>query len=614
MTADRRAEPDSSGAGGTHRLPAAQASDDRDRRADQARIGEYELIRKIGEGGMGVVYKALDDDGRAVAVKVLRAHIAHDASARERLRREVSTLVRVESPHVASFLDADVDGESPYLVTSFVPGAALDEVVEDDGPFGAARLARLGRGLAEALGAIHAAGIVHRDLKPGNVLMVGDDPVLIDFGIAHVADDSRLTSTGLVMGTPGYLSPEIVEGESVTQATDWWGWAATLAYAASGHAPFGRGPMPVVLDRVCRGEYDLSGVDARIRPLLEAALDPDPQRRPDAAEVLSALDVFAHGGHTGQIPVIAQRRPAPQPRDARKPSTERFAAPKPATERLAAPKPGTERIVRPARQPDPTENLGAPPQRVAPARYDIQRPVNRAGDPDRPVPSVAPGRFVPPPDPRIGQAARTGTLAALLAALTGIAAVLPSVALVLLVLWALAARWCDKAITSRVLRRYTAGPRRSDNLVAAVSSPWHGVVAALATLLTVLIPGFVGACTAIAVALARSMIKGGPVYIGRPLPMALGVLVGAVVMWWGPGGISLRRGARSIVRGAVRGQPMTQIIIGVCALVAVIGVVFAVTHLGTAASWWPVPGDSSLRLQLGAMNPAGSMPDSPAIS
>src|SRR5579875_1108575 len=254
MTANRRPEPMPPGDGGTHRLPVIQGADDRERRADQDRIGDYQLIRKIGEGGMGVVYKALDEDGRAVAVKVLRAHIAHDRSARERLRREVSTLVRVKSPHVASFLDADVDGESPFLVTSFVPGAALDEVVEDDGPFGAARLARLGRGLADALGAIHDAGIVHRDLKPGNVLMVGDDPVLIDFGIAHVADDSRLTSTGLVMGTPGYLSPEIVEGEEVTQATDWWGWAATLVYAASGHSPFGRGPMPVVLDRVCRGE------------------------------------------------------------------------------------------------------------------------------------------------------------------------------------------------------------------------------------------------------------------------------------------------------------------------------------------------------------------------
>ncbi|GGB43792.1 hypothetical protein GCM10011492_38520 [Flexivirga endophytica] len=588
MTADRHSDPGIPGDSGTHRLPVIQSTDDNDRRVDQGRIGDYELIRKIGEGGMGVVYKALDADGQAVALKVLRAHIAHDRGARERLRREVSTLVRVRSPHVAAFLDADVDGDNPYLVTSFVPGAALDEVVEGDGPFGAARLARLGRGLADALGEIHDAGIVHRDLKPGNVLMVGDDPVLIDFGIAHVADDSRLTSTGLVMGTPGYLSPEIVEGDAVTEATDWWGWAATLAYAASGRAPFGRGPMPVVLDRVCRGEYDLSGVDPRLRPLLEAALDPDASRRPAARDVLSALDLFATGGHTGELPVLGQRRPPAERRDRRAPSTERLANARPLTDHSKAPV-----------QPDPTERFG--PQVGPHARGHVVRPAD-----DRPVPSVAPGRFVPPRDPRIGQPSRTGTLAALLVAVTGISAVLPTVGITLLVLWAIAARWCDKSITSMVLRRYSSGPRRSDTFVAAVASPWHGVIAALATLLTVLIPAFVGGCTAAAVALIYSMVEDDSVYLGRPLPLAVGVLIGAVVMWWGPGGIPLRRGSRSIVRGVVRGQPLTQIIIGLCVVLALAGTVFALTHLTSGAAWWPISSDSSLQLQLALGRPIGN--------
>lgn len=584
MTADRHPDPAIRGDGGTHRLPVIQSTDDSDRRADQDRIGDYELVRKIGEGGMGVVYKALDSDGQAVALKVLRAHIAHDNGARERLRREVSTLVRVRSPHVAAFLDADVDGENPYLVTSFVPGAPLDAVIESDGPFGAARLARLGRGLADALGAIHRAGIVHRDLKPGNVLMVGDDPVLIDFGIAHVADDSRLTSTGLVMGTPGYLSPEIVEGDAVTEATDWWGWAATLAYAASGRAPFGRGPMPVVLDRVCRGEYDLSGVDPRLRPLLEAALDPDASRRPAARDVLSALDVFASGGNTGELPVLEHRRPPAVPSDRRKPRTDSFAGAG-----------ASARPSRPAPQADPTEQYRPPPAPTLPPGGG--RVVRRA-DPERPVPSVAPGRFTPPPDPRIGQHSRTGSLAAMLAALTGITAVLPTVGITLLVLWAIAARWCDKTITSMVLRRYTAGPRKSDTFVAAITSPWHGVIAALATLLTVLIPAFVGGCSAAAVALIYSMAENDSVYLGRPLPLAVGVLIGALVMWWGPGGIPLRRGSRSLVRGVVRGQPLTRIIIGVCVVIALIGVIFVLTHLSSGATWWPIASNSSLQLQL----------------
>jgi hypothetical protein len=262
---------------------------------DVQQLGPYRLRGKLGEGGMGVVHLGLDPSGRAVAVKVLRAHVAHDPDARARLAREVSTLRRVRHPLVAEVIDADVEGELPYVVTRFVPGSGLDAVVRDAGRLDADRLVRLGRGLSSALGAIHAAGVVHRDLKPANVLMLDGDPVVIDFGIAHVADDVRLTLVGLVMGTPGYLSPEVVDGDPVTPATDWWGWAATLAFAASGRPPFGRGPMDVVIDRVRRGDCDLSGVDARLRPLLAAALAVEPTRRPHALEVLHALERYAMG-------------------------------------------------------------------------------------------------------------------------------------------------------------------------------------------------------------------------------------------------------------------------------------------------------------------------------
>nr|WP_321166417.1 serine/threonine-protein kinase [Serinicoccus sp. CUA-874] len=303
------------GVGGRHRGGAG-------RRA--AHAGPWTLRERVGEGGMGVVWRADDERGREVAIKVLRSHIAHDEGARARLRREVSTLARVKHPQVAAVIDADVDGPAPYVVTDYVPGRPLDVVIEEQGPLGREALLRLARGLAGALQAIHGLGIVHRDLKPGNVLLVGEgerlEPVVIDFGIAQVADDVRLTSTGLVMGTPGYLSPELVDGGEITEATDWWGWAACLAYAASGQPPFGRGPMTVVLDRVVRGRVQLNGVDPELAPLLATALSPRPSWRPSAEEVLAAVELYARGQDvTGALPRLSQEDPAHHATAARTP-------------------------------------------------------------------------------------------------------------------------------------------------------------------------------------------------------------------------------------------------------------------------------------------------------
>jgi serine/threonine protein kinase len=260
---------------------------------EPGRIGQYRLLQRLGEGGMGVVHLALDQHGKAVAIKVLRAHIAADPDARLRLAREVATLRRVRHPRVAAVIDADVDGEIPYLVTTFVPGKPLDAHVRDHGPLPRGHVARIGSVLAEALRAIHQSGVVHRDVKPANVMLLDGEPVLIDFGIAHVADESRITHTGLVMGTPGYLSPEIIGGEPVTAATDWWGWGATLAFAATGRPPFGTGPIEVVLDRVRRGQTDIEGVDAGLRATLTAALAVDPLRRPSPERLVAGLAAVA---------------------------------------------------------------------------------------------------------------------------------------------------------------------------------------------------------------------------------------------------------------------------------------------------------------------------------
>ncbi|GAA1554516.1 hypothetical protein GCM10009789_04890 [Kribbella sancticallisti] len=261
----------------------------------EERVGPYRLIRRLGQGGMGVVYLAEGPEHKEVALKVLRPHVAHDPTARARLQREATNLQKVNHPGVAGILDHDLECDRPYLVTRFVPGRPLDEQVDDRGPLTPRRWLPLAGCLAESLQAVHHAGVIHRDLKPGNVMMFNGKPVMIDFGIAQAADDLRLTQTGLVIGTPGYLAPELIEGEMVSESADWWGWAATVTYAATGRRPFGKGPFEVVLHRVHTGKADLEGLDPRLKPLLAAALSPDRRDRPTQTEIMAGLNRYAEG-------------------------------------------------------------------------------------------------------------------------------------------------------------------------------------------------------------------------------------------------------------------------------------------------------------------------------
>src|SRR5262252_5249268 len=257
------------------------------------RLGPYRLLGRIGEGGMGVVYLALDPSGQAVALKVLRASVAGEPTARRRLAREVETMQRVRSPYVAEVTDADLAGDTPYIVTRYVPGRTLDQVVNESGPLPPAALLRLACGLADALTAVHAAGVVHRDLKPSNVMLIGELPVVIDFGIAQGPDATRLTMTGMFMGTPGFLAPEVIEGQASSEASDIHAWGATVAFAATGHPPFGSGAYESIFYRIVNRQPDLTGALSSLLPLLKAALAKDPALRPPAVEVsarAAALD------------------------------------------------------------------------------------------------------------------------------------------------------------------------------------------------------------------------------------------------------------------------------------------------------------------------------------
>lgn len=277
------------------------------RGADPAGIAGYRLLRRLGAGGMGVVYLARSPGGALAAVKVIRAAYADDAGFRARFRREVETAGRVADPWVVPLLDADPDARSPWLATAFVPGPSLAEAVEECGPLPYESVRVLGARLAEALGAVHGAGLVHRDVKPGNVLLAVDGPRMIDFGIARMPEDTALTASGMVVGSPGFLSPEQAQGRGreIGPASDVFSLGCLLAYAVTGARPFGSGSAAETLVRTVHDDPWLDGVPEPLLPLLRGCLAKEPGSRPAVAEVRRALATQDAGG--GWLPEAVTR-------------------------------------------------------------------------------------------------------------------------------------------------------------------------------------------------------------------------------------------------------------------------------------------------------------------
>ena len=211
---------------------------------DPQSVGAYRLLSRLGAGGMGRVYLGRSPGGRLVAVKVVHAELVRRPEFRERFRREVDAARKVSGAFTAPVVDADPDASLPWLVTSYIAGPSLEQAVAEQGPFEAGAVLALAAGLAEALVSIHAAHLVHRDLKPSNVLLAEDGPRVIDFGIVRSVDSDSVTRTGLVAGSPGFMSPEQVNGEDVTAASDVFCLGAVLAFAATGANPFGSGRLP----------------------------------------------------------------------------------------------------------------------------------------------------------------------------------------------------------------------------------------------------------------------------------------------------------------------------------------------------------------------------------
>ncbi|OXN00090.1 protein kinase [Bifidobacterium vansinderenii] len=269
-------------------------------------VGGYTLISRLGGGAMGSVWRVKDDGGNIYAMKILRDSLNDDGDestegfqqggedtagmARERLRREAAALRRVNHPGVCQIVDMELDDSLAFIVTELIEGKNLREDVLANGKYVAGDLERLTRKLIDAVTAVHRAGIIHRDIKPTNVMVSRTGPVLVDFGIAMGEGESHVTRTGLVMGTPGFIAPEIIDGAESDETTDWWSTAAVLAFAATGQPVFGSKPMMAVLERAAAGNANLAGLPPRTTAAFRSALSPRREDRCTPMELLQTIE------------------------------------------------------------------------------------------------------------------------------------------------------------------------------------------------------------------------------------------------------------------------------------------------------------------------------------
>lgn len=338
------------------------------RREDPRVVGSFRLHRRLGAGGMGVVYLGSDRRGQRVALKVIRPDLAEDQEFRSRFAREVSAARRIRGGCTARLVAADLEADRPWFATQYVPGPSLHDKVTEEGPLSAADVAAVGAALSEGLVAVHEAGVVHRDLKPSNILLSPKGPRIIDFGIAWATGASTLTHVGTAVGSPGFLAPEQVRGAAVTPATDVFALGATLAYAATQDSPFGQGSSEVMLYRVVHEEPHLHGVPDALAPLVRACLAKDPEERPSTLQLSLRLKEIAAREAHGMADV---RPPAPRT-DPDRPTgrlAEQYVEQRTQRRPGATPPPrtgGTNGGSRSGSRPAPARNTGRSGSRPAP--------------------------------------------------------------------------------------------------------------------------------------------------------------------------------------------------------------------------------------------------------
>ena len=315
------------------------------------RLGRYRMLDLLGRGGMGTVYLAEDETGRRVAIKVINREVAGSVEFRERFRREVIAAQRVRPFCTAPVLDADLNGDPLYLVTEFVEGPTLEQVVSVRGPLRGSELEGLAVGVATALSAIHSAGVIHRDLKPANILLSPFGPRVIDFGIARALEiDAVMTRTGETMGTPAVMAPEGLRGEQITAASDVVTWGCAMAYAGTGQPPFWGSYVAEILFRTVHEAPRLDGLEPpRLRDLVLRATAKDPALRPTAAQLLEERTGQTDAGRVAGAELVAPPVPEPRPPGEAAPATRQDIP--------------MERAQRPTAQGPPPQ--GPPPQEPA---------------------------------------------------------------------------------------------------------------------------------------------------------------------------------------------------------------------------------------------------------
>jgi WD40 repeat protein/predicted Ser/Thr protein kinase len=278
------------------------------RAGDPVSVGPFRLLGRLGEGGMGRVFLGTSRGGRKVAIKVVHPHYASDPEFRRRFAREVAAARQVGGFHTALVVDADPDAEPPWMATAYIPGPSLADAIAQRGPLGPTAVRELGAALAEGLATIHACGIIHRDLKPGNIILADDGPRIIDFGIAKGADSTSLTGSHGVIGTLRYMSPEQLHGLELTPQSDVFALGTILAYAATGHDPFGAPTMPAVINRILNEPPDLVRLPDSLRDVISACLAKNPADRPSTGDLLALFDPPEGGSEP-----VATAEPEPYP-------------------------------------------------------------------------------------------------------------------------------------------------------------------------------------------------------------------------------------------------------------------------------------------------------------